>query len=212
MSEQFGQPDPTAINHVSDGEAWLQFGDGEQALGYNEVGTEVDWSAHRYAGGLEFHGGTDMAIVGLEEVIPDDSDARPRAARVLLGHGVAVFTDLMADSETGITPRDKERLSTTSIDNNLPNVTIGESWELVGPEFTVKDVVVRHKNSATKNASAVQVKRANPFPDTDQLLEEARQLLDEIPQQAPESVDQGKEAPEPSRRFGKLIRKLASRN
>jgi hypothetical protein len=163
MSELGHRPDPTTINkqHPAPTEERIQFSDRRVAFGFRTPGDRITWGEHKYTSHLDNRGGPDLAIVGTE-----------RGRRFALGKGVAVMLPEFSKEEGRFKAVDGQ-LSAKSVSEGIPDLTIGEPWELLGDDDRITDVVVDYTTMTESQKGAHQLDMPNPF-------DHAREILDEV--------------------------------
>lgn len=129
----------------------IQFSDGRVAFGFRTLGDRVEWDQHGYTRHLGVPQGPGLAIVGTES-----------GRRFAVGSGVAVMLPDFLEEE-GRFKSDSKELVAKSVAEGLPDVTLGEPWELLGDEDRITDVIVDYTNMPTGLGEAHQLDMPNPF-------------------------------------------------
>ena len=154
------RPDPAKHNKVNTEpvEERVQFSDGRVAFGFRTPGDRIEWGKHKYTSHLDMPGGPGLAIVGTES-----------GRRFAVGSGVAVMLPEFSKEEGRFKSADKE-LAAKSIAEELPDVTLGEPWELLGDEDRVTDIVFDYTNMPNGQGEAHQLDMPNPFDHAKEIV------------------------------------------
>ena len=103
---------------------------------------------------------------GFATLILSEVTGKPKIA---VGSGVAVMLPEFSKEEGRFKSPDKE-LAAKSVAEGLPDVTLGEPWELLGDEDKVTDIVVDYTNMPAGQGEAHQLDMPNPFDHAKEIV------------------------------------------
>lgn len=155
-------------------EEQLQFKDGRVAFGFKTPGDRIVWEGHTRTSGLGIKDSPDIAIVSTES-----------GRRFAVGSGVAVMLPEKLTAE-GRFKSDTKELPAKSIVDDLPDVTIGEPWQLLGDGDKVSDVVIDYTNMPPNQPGAHQIGYENPFDHARDITREVAQKMEAAGQLYPD--------------------------
>jgi hypothetical protein len=161
---------PTSETATSTDER-VQFSDGVVAIGFRTPGDTISWDENTYSRHLKTRGGPNTAILATES-----------GRRFALGKGVAVMLPEYSRETGRYRTEEGKPLAAISIRKDLPDLTIGKPWELIGQDDKVTDVMFDYTMTTPGTASAEQLGVPSPFEHAKQILDSVADKLQETRQ------------------------------
>lgn len=144
----------------------IQFSDGRIALGFRTPGDRIEWAKHKYTQFLDMPSVPTLAILGTEN-----------GRRFAIGGGVIVMLPEFS-KETGKFKSDTKKLAAKSIKGDLPDLILGEPWELLGDDDRVSDVVLDYKTTTPGARGMYQLDMPNPFDHAREIVRDVAEKMD----------------------------------
>jgi len=147
----------------------IQWADGRKGLGFRTPGDRIIWDKHKYTRNLHWPSLPGVAIVSMES-----------GRHFAIGSGVAVMLPGTLTKEGKFVDDSKGLYARSIVEKeNLPDLTIGEPWELTGGDDRVVDVLIDYNKVGKPEEGAIKSGAVNPFDHAGRIVRAVAQRLDE---------------------------------